>query len=317
VNEVGKHWEVSRCVAGLCAPGKPPSAALEYCAPGITQSDVMNMVKLIQGLQALVREKSVLAVSDVSSSAELVSVAAVLHQLGIKSVLAVPLMDGEENVGMLILEQCDVARSWAKSDTVMLKTIADQVAQAFLNARLRSLVKTLAVTDEKSGLLKRSSYLDVLLSEVKRAQQQNSTATVMLFSIGKPSLLLKEGGEARVEVAMQQVGQVMGSHLRQSDMAVRYDLTTIAVILSDTNEKNAFFVVEKICKVLVNMKSPGTERALTTRVGIAQAAIQAAYDPVDIVTEVVNRAESALAVAITESKGAHALQPVLPAEAVA
>lgn len=231
--------------------------------------------------------------------------------------MAVPLMDGDEHVGMLILEQCDAPRVWAKADIVMLKTIADQVAQAFLNARLRSLVKTLAVTDEKSGLLKRSSYLDVLLSEIRRAQQQNSTATVMLFNVGKAATLLKEAGEARTESMMQQVGQVMGSHLRQSDMAVRYDLTTIGIILSDTNEKNAFFVVEKICRVLASMKSPGTDRPLATRVGIAEVAIQAGFDPVDVVTEVINRAENALAAAISEGKRAHALQPVFEPEAVA
>jgi len=317
VNEVGKHWEVSRCVAGLCPPGKPPSAALEYCAPGIKQSEVMSIVKLIGGLQAIVREKNVLAVSDVSSASELAALRQVLLQLGVKSLLAIPLMDGEEHLGMLILQQCNAPRLWAKSDIVMLKTIADQVAQAFLNARLRSLVKNLAVTDEKSGLLKRSSYVDVLLSEVKRAQQQNSTATVMLFNVGKAGALLKEAGEARTESMMQQVGQVMGSHLRQSDMAVRYDLTTIAIILSDTNERNAFFVVEKICRVLASMKSPATERPLTTRVGIAEVAIRPGFDPVDIVTEVINRAENALGVAIAEGRGAHALQPAPQDEAVA
>src|SRR5262249_25581045 len=34
VNEIGRHFGASRCVAGLCTLGKPPSAALEYCAPG-------------------------------------------------------------------------------------------------------------------------------------------------------------------------------------------------------------------------------------------------------------------------------------------
>ena len=34
VNDIGRHFNASRCVAGLCTIGKPPSAALEYCAPG-------------------------------------------------------------------------------------------------------------------------------------------------------------------------------------------------------------------------------------------------------------------------------------------
>ncbi|MGH9555650.1 MAG: hypothetical protein ACRD2Y_07485, partial [Terriglobales bacterium] len=54
VNDIGRYWNASRCVAGLCTPGKPPSAALEYCAPGVRQSDVMAIVKRIGALQALV-----------------------------------------------------------------------------------------------------------------------------------------------------------------------------------------------------------------------------------------------------------------------
>src|SRR6185312_15409222 len=45
VNEIGRHFNASRCVAGLCTPGKPPSAALEFSAPGVRQSDVLSIVK--------------------------------------------------------------------------------------------------------------------------------------------------------------------------------------------------------------------------------------------------------------------------------
>ena len=47
VNEIGRTWKASRCVAGLCIPGKPPSAALEWCTPGVKTSDVGSVVKLI------------------------------------------------------------------------------------------------------------------------------------------------------------------------------------------------------------------------------------------------------------------------------
>ncbi|HEX3093366.1 MAG TPA: hypothetical protein VHW72_12120, partial [Candidatus Angelobacter sp.] len=53
VNDIGRHFNASRCVAGLCTPGKPPSAALEYCAPGVKQSDVMAIVRLIGLTQQL------------------------------------------------------------------------------------------------------------------------------------------------------------------------------------------------------------------------------------------------------------------------
>ena len=306
VNDVGRHWGASRCVAGLCTPGKPPSAALEYCGTGVKQSEVMALVKLINTLQAKLVADGVASIPDTTAASD--PGAKYIASLGIRSVLAVPLMDGEEHVGILLLEQCDRAREWRQTDIVVLKTIADQTQQAVQNAKLRSLMKTLAVTDEKSGLLKRTSYLDVLLSETRRALQQQSTCTVMLLHFGKPSAMIKEIGETAVENLMQSIGQTVCAHIRQNDVAVHYELTTIAVVLADTNEKNAFFVVDKLRKVMAGTKLPGTGREVAMSVGIAEAVVQQKFDPIDIVTEVINRAEAALEVAKGEGGGkAHSM----------
>jgi diguanylate cyclase (GGDEF)-like protein len=318
VNDVGRHWNASRCVAGLCSPGKPPSAALEYCAPGVKQSDVMAIVKLIGVLQALAVAKGPVILPQAQGAPELSAVKQYVDALGIESILAVPLVDGDEHAGVLFLEQCGVPREWRQNDIFVLKTIADQMVLAVNNAKLRSLMKTLAVTDEKSGLLKRSSYLQVLLSEVRRAQQQSSTSTLMLLHFGKASAAVKEIGEQAIESMMQQIGQVVCSNIRQNDVAVRYQLTTIALVLADTNDKNSFFVVDKMRKVLSGTKFPGTDHAVPITVGIAEAVMKGDFDPVDVVTEVINRAESALEAARAEGGNkAQSLAPVLQVAAVA
>lgn len=298
VNEIGRHFNASRCVAGLCTPGKPPAAALEFCAPGIKQSDVMSIVKLI-GISQQLAGSGPVAIPNARSAQELAPAREHIQALNIESILAVPLMDSGQQSGIVILEQT-TPRQWRQPDIEVLKTIAEQVVQAVANARLRTLMKTLAVTDEKSGLLKRSSYLDVLLSEVKRSLQQQTPLTLMLLHFGKASTLVKEIGESQVENMMQQIGQSLASHIRQNDVAVRYDLTTIALVLSDTTEKNAFLVVEKMRKVLAPVKVPGADRQPLMSVGIAEAVLQERFDAVDIVTEVINRVESALDLARSE-----------------
>jgi diguanylate cyclase (GGDEF)-like protein len=306
VNEIGRHFHASRCIAGLCTIGKPPSAALEYCAPGVKQSDVMSIVKLIALTQPLAANGPV-SIANAKAAPELASAKDNIQSLGIESLLAVPLMDSGEQSGILILEQC-TPRQWQQTDIVVLRTIAEQMALAVSNARLRTLMKTLAVTDEKSGLLKRSSYLDVLLSEVRRSMQQKIPLTLMLMHFGKASILLKEIGEGQTEVMMQQIAQSLASHIRQNDVAVRYDLSSIALVLADTAEKNAFLVVDKMRRVLSSIKLPGTDRNPPMSVGIAQAVLQEKFDAVDIVTEVINRVESALEVARSEGGNkAHAV----------
>ena len=316
VNDIGRHFNASRCVAGLCTIGKPPSAALEYCAPGVKQSDVMAIVKLI-GLTQQLATNGPVTIPNAKASRELAPAAEHVHALNIESLLAVPLIDAGEQSGILILEQTS-PRQWQQTDIVVLRTIAEQMVLAVSNVRLRTLMKTLAVTDEKSGLLKRSSYLDVLLSEVRRCLQQKTPMTLMLMHFGKASTLAKEIGESEVESMMQQLGQSLASHIRQNDVAIRYDLTTIALVLSDTTEKNAFLVVDKMRKVLAPTKIPGTERTPPISVGIAETVLQDRFDAVDMVTEVINRVESALEVARSEGGNkAHSLAPTLQPNAMA
>lgn len=310
VNDIGRHFNASRCVAGLCTAGKPPSAALEYCAQGVQQSDVMSIVKLIGVVQSLIG-KGPVAIPKAKEARELEPVRSIVENLGIESMLVVPLLDAGQQSGILILEQVQ-PRQWQQTDMVVLRTIAEQMVLAVSNVRLRTLMKTLAVTDEKSGLLRRASYLDVLLSEVKRSLQQRIPLTLMLLHFGRASALVKEIGESQVEALMQQIGQNLASHIRQNDVAVRYELTTIALVLSDTNEKTSFLVVDKMRKVLASTKIPGTERTPPITAGIAEAVLQEKYDAADIVTEVINRVENALEVARSEGGNkAHSLAATL------
>ncbi len=293
VNDVGRHWNASRCIAGLCTPGKPPSAAMEYCAPGVKQSDVMAIVKLLTTLQTICAISGPVSIANAGTAPELASIRTYVAALDIQSLLAVPLVEGEELVGILVLQQTS-AREWLPTDFMVLRTIAEQMVLAVNNAKLRSLVKTLAVTEEKSGLLKRASYLDVLMSEVKRSVQQDSPLSVLLLDFGKASVLIRECGEAAVESMMQQVGQTICGHIRQNDVAIRYDLTRIALVLADTTEGNSFFVVDKLRRALEGTRVPGRNTPLTVTAGIAEVVINPQFDPVDIVTEVINRADAAL-----------------------
>jgi diguanylate cyclase (GGDEF)-like protein len=303
VNDVGRLWQSSRCVAALLTPGKPPSAMLEYCAPGIPQSDIVAMVKLVVGTQQAALSNGTVSISDMDQAREFDSMRAYVEALNVKSLLAVPLLDGEEPVGVILLEQCNDRREWRPTDSVVLKTIADQMLLAVNNAKLRSLVRTLAVTEERSGLLKRSSYLDVLLSEVKRAIQQQCACVVMLLHFGKAPVLLKDVGEAAVETMMEEFGQLITSHIRQTDVAVRYDTTKVALILTDTPEKNTFFVAEKLRKLMAAVHVPGRTSPFRMTVGIAESVMKPTWDPADIVTEVINRAETALESANAQGDG--------------
>jgi len=197
---------------------------------------------------------------------------------------------------------------WQHADMVVLKTLAEQMVIALNNAGLRRLVKNLSVTDEKSGLLKRASYIDLLLAESKRAIQNASALSVLLLQFGKSGSMIKEYGEPEVQSMMERAGQLFTDNIRSNDLAFRYDTTTIAIILGETAEKEALLAVEKLRKIIAEVRLPakddsGKGPTAQFSAGLAEAVIRSEYDPVDVVTEVINRAEHALAQAMAQGPG--------------
>lgn len=322
VREIGTHWEVTRCIAAMGKRGLSPTAMEEFCAEGYKKAGLGAIAELVACLQQAVQGHDPLAINDATKDAALQAARKVVTDLGAASMLAIPLSDGEEIVGMLLLVS-NRARVWPQADMIVLKTLAEQMVIALNNAGLRRLVKNLSVTDEKSGLLKRASYIDLLLAESKRAIQSASSLSVLLLHFGKSAAMIKEYGEAEVQGVMAKAGQLFAANIRSNDLAFRYDTTTIAILLGETGEKEGLLAIEKLRKIISDVRLPSKDGAMQGPVaqfsaGLAEAVIRTEYDPVDVVTEVINRAEHALAQAVAQGPGKIvALGPALAAGAVA
>ena len=300
VAEIGAQWKISRCIVATRKPGMAPSAVKEYHGEGVKAGDAKALGKLVTAVQDAAISQGTLTIADAPGAPELQEVREVLVELGIASLLALPLSDGQDQMGVLLLAQ-NSARGWHSADVVVLKTISEQIVIALTNAGLRRLVKSLSVTDEQSGLLKRASYLDLLMAETRRAVQQSTPVTVTLMQFGKGSAMLKEHGEKAVEAVMQQIGQLFAANIRQNDLAFRYEKTTIALVLGETAEKEALLAVEKLRKLLAEVKL--SDEIIPFSAGLAEAVVRQNFDPVDIVTEVINRADKALDSAVAQGLG--------------
>lgn len=311
--EIGTQWSLDRCVAALRKPGLSVTMLKEFSAGGEAKPELLD--KLVCGIQDVVVTRGAVTCTDIASSAELRDFAQVCGALGARSCVALPLGEGAE-LGLLLLLSNN-PRSWSPNDVLVFRMIADQGGIALNNAGLRRLVRNLSVTDENSGLLKRASYLDLLLGEVRRAKQQSVPLSVMIMRFGERAALAKEQGEAAAENTMQRLGQVVAANVRQNDLAFRYAANAIAIVLGETAEKEALLVSEKMRRV---MASAVPEKQLATHfnAGIAEAVMRQEFDAVDIVTELINRVERSLEKSVADGPGkSAALAAALTAAAVA
>jgi len=299
-NEIGAQWKATRCVVAMRKPGLRSTNSKEYCVNGAKPSDGGALENIIATVHDLAMQRGGTVTSgNIQLATELQGIRGALDPLGVASLLAVSLADGSEPMGVLILMQ-SAPLAWNSNELVVLKTVCDQIVIALNNAGLRRLVKSLSVTDERSGLLKRASYLDLLMAETRRNVQQSTPVSVLLMQFGDKAAMLKEFGESVVETMMQQIGQLFAANIRQNDLAFRYETTTIAITLGETGEKEGVLAAEKLQRLVAQVKLPEKHASVRFNGGLAEAIVRAEFDPVDIVTEVVNRAEQALQAAVAQ-----------------
>jgi diguanylate cyclase (GGDEF)-like protein len=301
--EIGAQWKVSRCVVAMRKPGLHTTSVKEHCSENSKPAEPRGMEKIATTIHDLaINRGGSLTIAEAQSAPELQAIRETLSQLAVTSLLALPLNDGAEHVGLLLLMDSR-PHAWGSNDVMVLKTISDQIVIALNNAGLRRLVKNLSVTDEQSGLLKRASYLDLLMAETRRNAQQSTPLTVLLMQFGEKAAMVKDFGESSVEAVMQQIGQLFAANIRQNDLAFRYETTTIAIVLGETPEKEGVMAAEKLQRLLAQIRMPEKQEPVQFSAGLAEAVVHGEYDPVDIVTEVINRAEQALQTANAQGAG--------------
>jgi diguanylate cyclase (GGDEF)-like protein len=184
--------------------------------------------------------------------------------------------------------------TWRPNETYFLQSIGDQMLLCVQHTRLRSLVRSLAVADEKTGLLARGSYLDCLLHESQRARTQGTPLALALLQIdGGPDLLHQQGGTL-FERYMEQLARAVRTIVRQTDIAVKYTSWSLAFVLPDTPLSGARSLAEKLRKAAGSLRPPWDGKQVTTSIAIAEAIAQRDYDSEDIVTDLINRAEAGL-----------------------
>ena len=285
VTEVGTYMKAARTLAVIGEPGRPPELAAEYCAPGLKAAPGAQVVFLIAQMEKAMPDELGGMVVNASEGS-------ILTELGLATALGVTISDKETQApaGMLIVAH-SVAHSWKPNETFFLQAIGDQMILSVSHTRLRSLVRRMGVSDDRSGLMSRSSYVGCLLNEADRARTQGTPLSLAILQIDRGSEMLRQQGETPLEKFLEQLSRSLQPMIRQNDVAVKYTSWALAFILPDTNASGAHNLVEKLRRAAAGVRPPWDSTQITLSAGIVEAAARQEYESEDIVTDLINRAE--------------------------
>jgi diguanylate cyclase (GGDEF)-like protein len=285
VTEVGTYMKAARTFAVIGAPGHPPEMFAEYCGSGLKQAPGAQVVLLLAQMEKAVPDELGGLVVDASEGS-------ILPDLGLATAVGVTITDKETQVaaGMLIVGHAK-DHKWKPNETYFLQAIGDQMMMSVSHTRLRSLVRRMGVSDDRTGLLSRSSYVGCLLNESDRARTQGTPLSLAILQIDRGSEMLRQQGEGPMEKFLEQLARSLQPMVRQNDVAVKYTSWALAFILPDTASSGAQNLVEKLRRAAAGVRPPWDSTQITLSAGIVEAAARQEFESEDIVTDLINRAE--------------------------
>ncbi|HWG59641.1 MAG TPA: diguanylate cyclase [Candidatus Acidoferrales bacterium] len=287
--EIGKHLSATRCVISIGgSAGEGAQVAAEYSAPGIAPAGTARIVSL-----AAVVSK---ATADPLGGIELSAASTpALSEMGLGSALAAILTDKETQspAGALLVADAR-PRKWKPSESFFLQAVGDQLMLSVNHSKLRSLVRSLAVADEKTGLLSRGAYIDCLLVESNRARAQNTPLSLVILGIDRGGDLLRQYGDAAVDRYTEQLARALSSAIRQTDIAVKYTAWSLVFILPGTPLDNAKAMAEKLKQIAAGVRQSWDGGELTVSAVVAESTARPGDETEDRVTEWMNRADAGL-----------------------
>jgi diguanylate cyclase (GGDEF)-like protein len=285
VTEVGTYLKAARTLAVIGVPGRPPEMAAEYCATGLKPAPGSQVVLLLAQMEKAVPDELGGMVVDATEGS-------ILSELGLATALGVTITDKETQspAAMLIVGQ-STPHQWKPNQTYFLQAIGDQMMMSVSHTRLRTLVRRMGVSDDRTGLMSRSSYVGCLLNEADRARTQGTALSLAILQIDRGSEMLRQQGEGPLEKFLEQLARSLQPMVRQNDMAVKYTSWALAFILPDTNTAGAQNLVEKLRRAAAGVRPPWDSTQITLSGGIVEAAARQDYESEDIVTDLINRAE--------------------------
>ncbi len=194
------------------------------------------------------------------------------------SLLAVPMVHGEELLGVLNFERSEKA-AFSHDEIEFFTSVADQAAMAIKNARLHEQTVNLSITDMLTGVANRRFLFQQLELEIARANRFGTQLSMLMIDIDHFKKLNDSAGHTAGDTVLKEVCHLMKGMVRKVDTLARYGGEEFVVLLPQVTRAEAIEVAEKLRRAVAD--SPIDHREVqpggrvTISVGVSNLPIDA------------------------------------------
>jgi diguanylate cyclase (GGDEF)-like protein len=157
--------------------------------------------------------------------------------------LCVPMMAQGEALGLLHLRLSAVADGSshelpelrAESRMRLAATVAEHIALALANLKLRETLRTQSIRDQLTGLYNRRHMEESLERELRRASRSGRAIGIVLVDIDHFKRVNDTHGHEAGDKLLKAVGQFLQSRMREEDLACRYGGEEFVFVLPEAS----------------------------------------------------------------------------------
>ena len=167
----------------------------------------------------------------------------------LKSIICLPLMAGETNLGILYLDNHLMTNVFSNDDLKMLTIVASQAGVSIQNARLYRK----AVTDPLTDLYNRSFFDNFLLKKIEESKCNCKSLELLMIDLDGFKDINDTYGHQAGDTVLKAVGRVFSHNIKRCDIAVRYGGDEFAIVLCESEENQSKLLAQKIMQDVRNI----------------------------------------------------------------
>jgi len=188
-------------------------------------------------------------------------------QLGIRSVVYLPLSVTDRTIGSLILASRK-PNVYSRRQIKLLEKVALQIAAPIENAQLYARLEQRSRIDELTGLFNRRHFEERLKEEVSRHSRYGEVFSIFMLDLDNFKAYNDTYGHPAGDIFLSQIGKIIKGSVRNVDQAFRYGGDEFVVILPQTTKEAAYVVAERVREQIA--KAMGKQViAVTASIGLA------------------------------------------------
>lgn len=210
---------------------------------------------------------------------------------GVKALVIIPIIHGDEIWGFLMLHQCNHARKWQLTEVEFMEQLGTQVGIAIYQAELYQQLtqanielQYLALIDGLTKVANRRRFDQYLSQEGLRMAREKAPLSLILCDIDFFKAYNDTYGHLAGDACLQKVAKALRNVIkRPADLVARYGGEEFALVLPQTDAKGAMYLAENVRSHLRALQLPHDSSLVnpyvTLSMGVASVIPQLNFDP--------------------------------------